>query len=861
MRQKKKENLADIVNCIIDSLIKSNFELPSFKRLIRLARAARTVTNNNHYQKIVSALSDEQLKLIDALFSEETTENTSDFLSWTMLKLEPKKPTYNNIKDFVHYVNKMIALREKINVDIDFITPARLESLRDEAIIADTDDMKAMRLIKRYALAVIFISLKTASAIDTLVQIFITWVKNIESFAKNKLEMYRLEQANQVDGFVLTFYKILLAYKNNEIPKDKIKDIEKVLDGKTDDLIMQCEDYLGLTGENHITWMVKPYNNKRHVLFLLLDNLRIFSSSNDKSIETALAFIKYHRHSHKEWIDIKVDDAIQPDFSLLSDAWFKAVTGFKREKNKNTIIKKIHRRYYEISVLTVLAGDLNCSDAYVKDAFIYDDPNKQFITWEEFYAQVNDYCALNNLPKDKKQFIHARQTLLRETAKKVDDNYHNNPHLIIEEGVPILKKPEKKKEHPDLDKIRSLIMAEMPIKTIVEVIAEVENWLNLSVHLKPVSGNETKISDYPPRFVATALSYGCNLGPTQTERSLAKFTRKQIAWIFNHHITDQKLNNLIKKLINQYNLFDLPKNWGIGESQSVDGTFINMYKQNLLAAKHIRYGQHGGVGYYHIADNYIALFSNFISCGVHESVYLLEGIIENDSDIQPKNIHGDSWAQSEVLFGLAHFFSIQLMPRIKQFKHLYYYKASSDDHYENIETLFTEKQIDFELLETHYHDMLRVAMSIHSGKVKSSTLLRKLCSKSRKNKLYFAFRELGRLERTIFLLKYINDPKLRQIIQAATCKSEEFNQFLAWIRFGGGGVVSDNLLKNQSKIIRFSHLLANILMLHTVVYQTKAINKLRSEGILIPDEILSGLSPYGQSISIGLECLNWIWRK
>ena len=31
------------------------------------------------------------------------------------------------------------------------------------------------------------------------------------------------------------------------------------------------------------------------------------------------------------------------------------------------------------------------------------------------------------------------------------------------------------------------------------------------------------------------------MGPTQTERSLLKFTRKQIAWLFNHHVTDQKL--------------------------------------------------------------------------------------------------------------------------------------------------------------------------------------------------------------------------------------------------------------------------------------------------------------------------------
>lgn len=67
---------------------------------------------------------------------------------------------------------------------------------------------------------------------------------------------------------------------------------------------------------------------------------------------------------------------------------------------------------------------------------------------------------------------------------------------------------------------------------------------------------------------------------------------------------------------------------------------------------------------------------------------------------------------------------------------------------------------------------------------------------------------------------------------------------ISWIRFGGGGVISDNMRANQRKIIRFNHLLANMLIFHTVVYQTKGINKLRAQGVNIPDEILAGMSPY-----------------
>ncbi|MBA8666547.1 Tn3 family transposase [Holosporaceae bacterium 'Namur'] len=69
-----------------------------------------------------------------------------------------------------------------------------------------------------------------------------------------------------------------------------------------------------------------------------------------------------------------------------------------------------------------------------------------------------------------------------------------------------------------------------------------------------------------------------------------------------------------------------------------------------------------------------ALFSNFIPCGVHEAIYIFNDLIANESKIQPKKIHGDTGAQSEVVFGFSVLLAIQVMPRIRNFKHLWYYK-------------------------------------------------------------------------------------------------------------------------------------------------------------------------------------------
>jgi len=86
--------------------------------------------------------------------------------------------------------------------------------------------------------------------------------------------------------------------------------------------------------------------------------------------------------------------------------------------------------------------------------------------------------------------------------------------------------------------------------------------------------------------------------------------------VSQHHITEEKLDEAIRSVIAAYNRFHLPKYWGTGTHASADGTKWEMYEQNLLAEYHIRYGGYGGIGYYHVSDTYIALFSHFIPCGV-----------------------------------------------------------------------------------------------------------------------------------------------------------------------------------------------------------------------------------------------------
>jgi hypothetical protein len=54
-----------------------------------------------------------------------TKRGVEDIFTWLMLKLEPKKPTTNNIKSYTQYVNKLKAIRQQVNINLDFIAQIR----------------------------------------------------------------------------------------------------------------------------------------------------------------------------------------------------------------------------------------------------------------------------------------------------------------------------------------------------------------------------------------------------------------------------------------------------------------------------------------------------------------------------------------------------------------------------------------------------------------------------------------------------------------------------------------------------------------------------------------------------------------
>ena len=152
-------------------------------------------------------------------------------------------------------------------------------------------------------------------------------------------------------------------------------------------------------------------------------------------------------------------------------------------------------------------------------------------------------------------------------------------------------------------------------------------------------------------------------------------------------------------------------------------------------------------------------------------------------------------------------------------------------------------EIDWDLIATHQRDMIQVMLSIQAGRVMPSMLLRKLGTYSRRSRLYRAFRELGRVERTLFLLRFFSSIEVRRVIRAETTKVETYNDFLDWVSFGGPVIKSGDPVE-QEKQLKYASLVANAVMLSNVADLTGVLSGMAADGHSVTPALVACTSPY-----------------
>ena len=320
---------------------------------------------------------------------------------------------------------------------------------------------------------------------------------------------------------------------------------------------------------------------------------------------------------------------------------------------------------------------------------------------------------------------------------------------------------------------------------------------------------------------------------------------KQLSWVSDWHVREECYSRALTEIVNQHHRMDLPRHWGDGTTSSSDGqNFPLGHVARRLGDINPKYGSRPGVIFYtHLSDQYSPFHTKLINTNTRDATYVLDGLLYHGSELKLEEHYTDTSGFTDHVFGLCHLLGFQFAPRLRDVGDLSLFSVSDTGNWQKLAPVFGGRIRTHEIVK-QWDDILRLASSIRLGTVTVSLIIRKLASYPRQNRLAVAMRELGRIERTLFLLDWMTDPVLRAHVQAGLNKGEARNALARAIFFNRLGEVRDRSFEHQCYRASGLNLVVAAVVLWNTFHLEQAVAQVRQHRD-VPDDYLKYLSPLG----------------
>jgi len=318
-----KEHISDIINVMIEELIRQNFELPGFSTLDRAAYQIRFQFNEKCFEQITDKLTALQIVKIKQLLESPSADEKS---RWYQLKQEPDKPTTSTVKAYANYVDSLLRWQELLAIKIA-LPAAKYEQFCHEAYAINLTQIKRLDLKRQYTYAILLVQLQTAKATDNLVRLYTKHIKQLHNKAKRALATHRLNQIDSSTSLIEQLLHFTKAYQTDGTATQRFAAIEKTMPDEPQFIVKQCEDHLAVCQDNELYFLPKIYKSKRYLFFHCLVNFRLETTSQQRNFKKCVDFLQRHRFSKKDFLETS-----ELDLSWITDKWRKLITGKKPDK-------------------------------------------------------------------------------------------------------------------------------------------------------------------------------------------------------------------------------------------------------------------------------------------------------------------------------------------------------------------------------------------------------------------------------------------------------------------------------------------------------------------------------------------------
>ncbi|HAX9102469.1 TPA: Tn3 family transposase, partial [Escherichia coli] len=803
-----------LASALIGHLRRQSVILPALNAVERASAEAITRANRRIYDALAEPLADAHRRRLDDLLKRRDNGKTT-WLAW--LRQSPAKPNSRHMLEHIERLKAWQALDLPTGIE-RLVHQNRLLKIAREGGQMTPADLAKFEPQRRYATLVALATEGMATVTDEIIDLHDRILGKLFNAAKNKHQQQFQASGKAINAKVRLYGRIGQALIDaKQSGRDAFAAIEAVMSWDSfAESVTEAQklaqpddfDFLHRIGESYAT-------------------LRRYA----------------------------------PEFLAVLKLPADAPTGFIKPRWQKLVMTDagIDRRYYELCALSELKNSLRSGDIWVQGS-------RQFKDFEDYLVPPEKFTSLkqsSELPlavaTDCEQYLHERLTLLEAQLATVNRMAAANdlPDAIITESG--LKITPLDAAVPDTAQalIDQTAMV-LPHVKITELLLEVDEWTGFTRHFTHLkSGDLAKDKNL---LLTTILADAINLGLTKMAESCPGTTYAKLAWLQAWHTRDETYSTALAELVNAQFRHPFAGHWGDGTTSSSDGqNFRTASKAKSTGHINPKYGSSPGRTFYtHISDQYAPFHTKVVNVGLRDSTYVLDGLLYHESDLRIEEHYTDTAGFTDHVFALMHLLGFRFAPRIRDLGDTKLYIPKGDAAYDALKPMIGGT-LNIKHVRAHWDEILRLATSIKQGTVTASLMLRKLGSYPRQNGLAVALRELGRIERTLFILDWLQSVELRRRVHAGLNKGEARNALARAVFFNRLGEIRDRSFEQQRYRASGLNLVTAAIVLWNTVYLERAAHALRGNGHAVDDSLLQYLSP------LGWEHINltgdYLWRS
>ena len=324
---------------------------------------------------------------------------------------------------------------------------------------------------------------------------------------------------------------------------------------------------------------------------------------------------------------------------------------------------QIDRRYFELCTLWELRGALRAGNVWLENSRRFADPETYLIPREHWPQVRRDICRAVQLPEEGAIRLEQRRTALEEELTRLDRDWPQNRSVRIEEGRLVLTPLSAEEPPAGSVALQEKIAQHLPRVELADLLIEVDSWTDFTRHFEHAGGREPRTKDLRVHLHASILAQACNFGLT-TMADIAELSYRRLAWCTNWYLREETLRPAIAAIVNFQHRQPLSQHWGGGTLSSSDGQRFPVPVRSRTATALPRYFGYGqGLTFYSwTSDQFAQYGTKVISATVRDATYVLDAILDNETELTILEHTTDTAGYTELVFALFDLLGMQFAP-------------------------------------------------------------------------------------------------------------------------------------------------------------------------------------------------------